>query len=107
MRIKYRLSLKLNHNELLTYPNKYDQVLFGSVKDAWNLGAAAIGATIYFGSEESTRQITEVSRVFEEAHSLGMATILWCYLRNPAFKRADNDYHVSADPHRPRQITSV
>jgi len=89
--------VKLNHNELLTYPNKYDQVLFGSVKDAWNLGAAAIGATIYFGSEESTRQITEVSRVFEEAHSLGLVTILWCYLRNPVFKRADNDYHVSGD----------
>ncbi len=89
--------VKLNHNELLTYPNKHDQVLFGSVKDAWNLGAAAIGATIYFGSEESARQITEVSRVFEEAHSLGMVTILWCYLRNTVFKRADNDYHVSAD----------
>lgn len=89
--------VKLNHNELLTYPNKYDQVFFGSVRDAWNLGAAAIGATIYFGSEESSRQITEVSRAFEEAHSLGMATVLWCYLRNHVFSRADNDYHLSAD----------
>ncbi|MCW3091617.1 MAG: class fructose-bisphosphate aldolase [Ferruginibacter sp.] len=88
---------KLNHNELLTYPNKFDQVKFGSVKDAWNLGAAAVGATIYFGSEESTRQITEVAGIFEEAHSLGMATILWCYLRNRFFKRADADYHLSAD----------
>jgi class I fructose-bisphosphate aldolase len=88
---------KLNHNELLTYPNKYDQVFFGSVREAWNLGAAAIGATIYFGSEESSRQITEVSRAFEEAHSLGMATVLWCYLRNSVFSRADNDYHLSAD----------
>jgi len=89
--------VKLNHNELLTFPNKYDQVFFGSVRDAWNLGAAAVGATIYFGSEESSRQITEVARAFEEAHSLGMATILWCYLRNNVFKRADNDYHLSAD----------
>jgi fructose-bisphosphate aldolase, class I len=88
---------KLNHNELLTYPNKFDQVLFGSVKDAWNLGAAAVGATIYFGSEESATQITQVATLFEEAHSRGMATILWCYLRNNAFKRADADYHLSAD----------
>jgi len=88
---------KLNHNELLTYPNKFDQVLFGSAKDAWNLGAAAVGATIYFGSEESDRQITEISKVFEEAHSLGMATVLWCYLRNNAFKTKEADYHVSAD----------
>jgi class I fructose-bisphosphate aldolase len=88
---------KINHNELLTYPNKYDQIMFGSVKDAWNLGAVAIGATIYFGSEESTRQITEVSRAFEEAHSLGMATVLWCYLRNQAFNKQGKDYHTAAD----------
>ena len=88
--------VKINHNELLTYPNKFDQVMFGSVKDAWSLGAAAVGATIYFGSPESDRQITEVSRAFEEAHNLGMATVLWCYLRNNAFKK-DKDYHVSAD----------
>jgi class I fructose-bisphosphate aldolase len=89
--------VKLNHNELLTYPNKFDQVMFGSVRDAWNLGAAAIGATIYFGSPESDRQITEVAHAFEEAHNLGMATILWCYLRNSAFKKNNIDYHVSAD----------
>ena len=88
--------VKVNHNEMLTYPNKFDQVMFASVKQSWNLGAAAIGATIYFGSEESTRQIQEVSKAFEIAHELGMATILWCYLRNPAFKK-DKDYHVSAD----------
>lgn len=88
---------KINHNELLTYPNKFDQVMFGSVKDAWNLGAAAVGATIYFGSTESDRQIIEVSKAFEEAHSLGMATVLWCYLRNDAFKKGGVDYHVSAD----------
>jgi fructose-bisphosphate aldolase, class I len=89
--------VKLNHNELLTYPNKHNQVLFGSVKEAWNLGAAAVGATIYFGSEESARQITEVAGLFEEAHAMGLATILWCYLRNPAFKLTEGDYHVSAD----------
>ncbi|ANI87949.1 fructose-bisphosphate aldolase [Arachidicoccus ginsenosidimutans] len=89
--------VKLNHNELLTYPNKFDQVMFGSVRDAWNLGAAAVGATIYFGSEESDRQIVEVAKAFEEAHSLGMATVLWCYLRNNAFKKDGKDYHVSAD----------
>ncbi|MCS6979807.1 MAG: class I fructose-bisphosphate aldolase [Flavobacteriales bacterium] len=88
--------VKINHNELLTYPNKFDQVLFGTVKDAWNLGAAAVGATIYFGSAESTRQITEIAEAFAYAHELGMATILWCYLRNPVFK-GDKDYHVSAD----------
>jgi len=88
---------KLNHNELLSYPNKFDQVLFGSVKDAWNLGAAAVGATIYFGSPESDRQIKEIAVIFEEAHRLGMATVLWCYLRNPAFKQGDKDYHLSAD----------
>ncbi|GAC1424626.1 MAG: class I fructose-bisphosphate aldolase [Chitinophagaceae bacterium] len=88
---------KINHNELLTYPNKYDQVMFGSVRDAWNLGATAAGATIYFGSPESDRQITEVSKAFEEAHNLGMATVLWCYLRNDAFKKDGKDYHVAAD----------
>ena len=89
--------VKINHNELLTYPNKADQVMYGRVKDAWNIGAVAVGATIYFGSEESDRQITEVAHAFEEAHSLGMATILWCYLRNDAFKKDGVDYHVSAD----------
>jgi len=89
--------VKLNHNELLTYPNKFDQILFGSVKDAWNLGASAVGATIYFGSEESDKQITEIAHAFEEAHSLGMATVLWCYLRNNAFKKPEADYHLSAD----------
>ncbi len=78
--------VKLNHNELLTYPNKYDQIMFASVEQAWNIGAAAIGCTIYFGSEESSRQIQEVSQAFKCAHELGLATILWCYLRNPAFK---------------------
>ena len=89
--------VKINHNELLTYPNKYDQVMFGSVKNAWNMGAAAVGATIYFGSPESNRQIVEVAEAFEEAHNLGMATILWCYLRNDAFKKEGIDYHVAAD----------
>lgn len=89
--------VKINHNELLTYPNKYDQVLFGSVKDAWNLGAVAVGATIYFGSEESTRQIQEIAEAFEYAHELGMATILWCYLRNEGFKTNGTDYHTAAD----------
>lgn len=89
--------VKINHNELLTYPNKADQIMFGSVRDAWNLGAAAIGATIYFGSDNSTRQIVEVAKAFEEAHELGMATILWCYTRNSAFKKDGKDYHVSAD----------
>ena len=88
--------VKINHNELLTYPNKYDQVLFASVKQAWNMGAAAIGATIYFGSPESGRQIVEISQAFQVAHELGLATVLWCYLRNAAFKR-DKDYHVAAD----------
>lgn len=89
--------VKINHNELLTYPNKADQILFGTVRDAWNLGAAAVGATIYFGSENSGRQIVEIAKAFEEAHSLGMATILWCYIRNSAFKKDGKDYHVSAD----------
>ncbi len=89
--------VKLNHNELLTYPNSYNQVFFGTVKEAWNLGAAAVGATIYFGSEESRRQIVEVAEAFEYAHELGMATILWCYLRNNDFKKEGTDYHSSAD----------
>ena len=89
--------LKINHNELLTYPNKYDQIMFASIEQAWNMGAAAVGATIYFGSEESTRQIMEVSEAFEYAHELGLATILWCYTRNNAFKKDGVDYHVSAD----------
>jgi class I fructose-bisphosphate aldolase len=89
--------VKLNHNELLTYPNRFDQVLFASVQRAWELGAAGVGATIYFGSEESTRQIVEISQAFEAAHRLGMVTVLWCYLRNPAFKHDGVDYHLSAD----------
>jgi class I fructose-bisphosphate aldolase len=88
--------VKMNHNELLTYPNKFDQIMFGTVKEAYDMGAAAVGATIYFGSEESGRQIVEVAQAFALAHELGMATVLWCYLRNPAFKK-DKDYHVSAD----------
>ena len=89
--------VKLNHNELLTYPNKYDQIFFGTVREAWELGATAVGATIYFGSEESDRQIIEVSRAFHEAHELGMATVLWCYLRNSAFEKDGVDYHLAAD----------
>lgn len=89
--------VKINHNELLTYPNKYDQIPFGSVREAWDMGATAVGATIYFGSEESTRQIQEIAAAFEEAHQLGMATILWCYTRNSAFKKDGKDYHSAAD----------
>lgn len=89
--------VKINHNELLTYPNKYDQIMFGSVDEAWNLGAVAVGATIYFGSDNSTRQIQEVAAAFERAHELGMSTILWCYIRNNAFVKDGVDYHVSAD----------
>ena len=89
--------VKLNHNEFLTYPNKYDQIMFGSVEEAWNLGATAVGATIYFGSEESGRQIVEVAQAFERAHELGMATILWCYLRNNGFKKDGIDYHTATD----------
>ena len=89
--------VKLNHNELLTYPNKFDQIMFSSVEQAWDLGASAVGATIYFGSEESDRQIIEVSQAFERAHELGMATILWCYLRNEDFKKDGTDYHAAAD----------
>lgn len=89
--------VKINHNELLTYPTKYKQIMFGTVKDAWNLGAAAVGATIYFGSEDSDREIVEVAQAFEEAHSLGMATVLWCYTRNNAFKKDGVNYETSAD----------
>lgn len=89
--------VKINHNEFLTYPNKFDQIMFGSVDEAWNLGATAVGATIYFGSEESSRQIVEVAQAFERAHELGMATILWCYTRNNAFKIDGIDYSTSAD----------
>lgn len=89
--------VKINHNELLTYPNKHDQIMFGSVREAWNLGAVAVGATIYFGAEESNRQLQEVSEAFELAHELGMATILWCYTRNSAFKKDGVDYHNATD----------
>lgn len=89
--------VKVNHNEFLTYPNKFDQIMFGSIKDAWNMGAVAVGATIYFGSEESSRQIVEVAKAFDYAHELGMATVLWCYLRNSAFKKDGVDYHTAAD----------
>lgn len=88
--------VKINHNELLTYPNKYDQIQFSSVEEAWEMGAAGIGATIYFGSEHSNRQIIEIAQAFERAHELGMYTVLWCYLRNNAFKQ-DKDYHLAAD----------
>ncbi len=89
--------VKLNHNELLTYPNKYDQILFGDVQQAFDMGAVAVGATIYFGSEQSDRQIQEVSQLFAEAHELGLVTVLWCYLRNDAFKQGKTDYALAAD----------
>lgn len=89
--------VKLNHNELLTYPNTFSQISFGSVEEAWNLGATAVGATIYFGSEDSNRQIVEIAAAFERAHELGMATILWCYLRNSEFKKDGVDYHTATD----------
>jgi class I fructose-bisphosphate aldolase len=89
--------VKLNHNEFLTYPNKFDQIMFGSVKQAFDMGAVAVGATIYFGSEESARQIQEVSRAFAQAHEYGLVTVLWCYLRNAAFKTEKVDYHLAAD----------
>jgi fructose-bisphosphate aldolase, class I len=88
---------KINHNELLTYPNRYQQILFGSVDQAWEMGAAAVGATIYFGSEDAEREIVEIAEAFQHAHELGMATILWCYLRNNAFKKDGVDYHEAAD----------
>jgi len=89
--------VKINHNELLTYPNQFDQIMFGTIDDAYNMGAAAVGATIYFGSDNATRQIVEVAEAFAYAHELGMATILWCYTRNNAFKVDGTDYHVAAD----------
>jgi class I fructose-bisphosphate aldolase len=89
--------VKINHNEFLTYPNKFDQVMFGSVDQAFDMGAVGVGATIYFGSDESTRQLQEVSQAFQHAHELGMFTVLWCYLRNSAFKTKEKDYHVAAD----------
>ncbi len=89
--------VKINHNELLTYPNKFDQTLFASVDQAFDMGAVAVGATVFYGSEQSRRQISEVSEAFEHAHNLGMATVLWAYLRNPAFKKDGIDYHVAAD----------
>jgi len=89
--------VKVNHNEFLSYPNKFDQIMFGTIKDAWNMGATAVGATIYYGSDESARQIVEVAKAFEYAHELGMATVLWCYLRNSGFKKDGVDYHTSAD----------
>src|SRR5579883_2301346 len=88
--------VKINHNELLTFPNQFKQILFGTVEEAYDMGAAAVGATIYFGSDDASREIVEVSQIFAKAHELGMATVLWCYLRNPVFKK-DKDYHVSAD----------
>lgn len=89
--------VKINHNELLTYPNKYDQILFGSIKNAWDMGAIAVGATVYFGSPESNRQLVQIAEAFDYAHQLGMATILWCYTRNNAFKKDGIDYHTAAD----------
>ena len=89
--------VKINHNEMLTYPNFFDQSLFASVEQAWNLGAAGIGATIYYGSENCRRQVMEISEAFQQAHELGLFTVLWCYLRNPAFKHEGTDYHASAD----------
>jgi len=94
---RFPFIVKLNHNELMTYPNKFDQIEFASVRRAWDMGAVAVGATIYFGSDQSTRQITEIARAFEEAHQLGMFTVLWCYLRNSDFKRDGTDYSLAAD----------
>jgi class I fructose-bisphosphate aldolase len=96
--------VKINHNELMTYPNKHDQILFGSVRDAWNMGAVAVGATVYFGSAESDRQIIEIAKAFEDAHHLGMATILWCYSRNDAFVKDGVDYNTAADITGPKPI---
>ena len=94
---KIPFMVKINHNELLTYPTSYQRVMFGTIREAWNLGAVAVGATVYFGSEDSRRQLVEVAEAFEYAHELGMATVLWCYLRNSAFKKDGTDYHSSAD----------
>src|SRR5436853_5339273 len=89
--------MKFNHNEFLSYPNSYDQIRFASIKQAFDMGAMAVGATIYFGSEESKRQLQEVTEMFHQAHELGMCTVLWCYMRNAAFKTKDTDYHLAAD----------
>jgi len=94
---KIPFMVKINHNELLTYPNKAEQIMYGTVREAWNLGAAAVGATIYFGSDGASKQIVEVAEAFQEAHELGMATVLWCYTRNNAFKADGKDFHTSAD----------
>ncbi|MGZ3668414.1 MAG: class I fructose-bisphosphate aldolase [Bdellovibrionota bacterium] len=94
---KIPFMVKVNHNELQSYPNKAEQIMFGTIREAWNLGAVAVGATIYFGSDGATKQIVEVSQAFQEAHSLGMATVLWCYTRNSAFKADGKDYHTAAD----------
>jgi class I fructose-bisphosphate aldolase len=94
---KIPFMVKINHNEFLTYPNKFDQIMWGTIKQCWNMGCVAVGATIYFGSPESNKQIIEVAQAFQAAHELGMATVLWCYLRNNAFKTKDKDYHVAAD----------
>ena len=94
---KIPFMVKLNHNEFLTYPNRYDQIMFASVEQAFEMGAVAVGATVYFGSEESKRQIVEVSEMFQQAHELGLFTVLWCYTRNAAFKTKDVDYHLAAD----------
>jgi class I fructose-bisphosphate aldolase len=94
---KIPFMVKLNHNEFISYPNRYDQIMFAQVKQAWDMGAVSVGATVYFGSPESTRQIQEVSAAFQKAHELGLVTVLWCYTRNPAFKTKDVDYHTSAD----------
>ncbi len=94
---KIPFMVKINHNEFLSYPNRYDQIMFAHVKQAWDMGAVAIGATVYFGSAESTRQIQEVTTAFQQAHELGMVTVLWCYTRNAAFKTKDVDYHLAAD----------
>lgn len=94
---KIPFMVKINHNEFLTHPNKFDQIMWGTIKEAWDMGCAAVGATIYFGSKESSRQIVEVSQAFHMAHDLGMATVLWCYIRNDAFKTKEKDFHVAAD----------
>jgi fructose-bisphosphate aldolase, class I len=94
---KIPFMVKFNHNELLTYPNKAEQITWGTIKEAWELGCTAVGATVYFGSDDATREIVEVSNLFQAAHELGMATVLWCYIRNKAFKQGGTDYHVSAD----------
>lgn len=94
---KIPMMVKINHNEFISYPNKFDQVMFGKIKDAWNMGATSVGATIYWGSDSSTRQLQEVAMAFEQAHELGMSTVLWCYLRNNAFKVDGIDYHTASD----------